>query len=344
MVNRTPVILVFAFSQLIPGSVWAQGYFMEDFQYFKPIIADVRASHNHLRLYRAGEVPFSNSTSQGDHWFVDASFGERFHFLGYNLPTTNQEPFRTPGASIFVEGASHLLLDLNTESKDVINADYRIGLGAAARVPFARFLAFRYRFFHESAHIGDEYALFASRQPSFRRYNVSYEAHELYTAVDHRASQSGSGLPQSRISYMRAYAGFRRLNTDRYDGFTGLFEPASPVRLESQNEYHVGGELYFRGWQAPEQRPDASWWSQLFAFQNLVVAADFKRENLYDSLEPDRVWSVNVVLGLIYGESFGATGQRTLRYEVSYYNGVNPHGQFRQDKVTYVGLNFVIDF
>jgi hypothetical protein len=42
MVNRTPIILIFAFSQLIPGSVWAQGYFLEDFQYFKPIVADVR--------------------------------------------------------------------------------------------------------------------------------------------------------------------------------------------------------------------------------------------------------------------------------------------------------------
>ena len=38
MVSRTPVILVFAVSQLIPSSVWAQGYFMKDFQYFKPII------------------------------------------------------------------------------------------------------------------------------------------------------------------------------------------------------------------------------------------------------------------------------------------------------------------
>ena len=131
MVSRTPVILVFAFSQLIPSSVWAQGYFMKDFQYFKPIVADIRASQNHLRLYRAGEVPFSNSTSQGDHWFVDASFGERFHLLGYSLSTTNQESFRNPGVSMFVDGASHLLIDLNTESRDVINADYRVGLGVA---------------------------------------------------------------------------------------------------------------------------------------------------------------------------------------------------------------------
>ena len=239
MVNRTPIILIFAFSQLIPGSVWAQGYFLEDFQYFKPIVANVRTPQNHVRLYRAGEVPFSNSTSQGDHWFVDASFGERFSLLGYGFSTTNQEPFRSPGVSMFVDGASHLLIDLNTESRDVINADYQVGLGVAVRLPFARFLAFPYRFFHESAHIGDEYTLFASPQPSFRRYNISYEANELYAAMDHRAPPFRSGVPQARISYMRAYAGFRRLNTDRYAGFTGLFEPASPILLDDQKEYHV---------------------------------------------------------------------------------------------------------
>ena len=177
MVNRAPVILAFlAFGQLIPSSAWAQGYFLEDLQYFRPIVADVRTSQNHLRLYRAGGVPFSNSASQGDHTFVDASFGERFSLLGYSFPTSTREPLRIPGVSMFVDGASHLLIDLNTESRDVINADYRIGLGLAVRAPVARFLAFRYQFLHESAHIGDEYTLFASQQPNFRRYNVSFEA------------------------------------------------------------------------------------------------------------------------------------------------------------------------
>ena len=346
MATRLPVILILAFSQLIPSCVWAQAHFMKDYQYFRPIVADVRTSQNHFRLYRAGEVPFSNSTSQSDHTFVDASFGERFSLLGYNFSTPDQEPLRIPGVSLFVDGAAHLLIDLNTKSRDVINADYRIALGVAARAPFARFLAFQYRFLHESSHIGDEYALFASPQPSFRRYNVSYEASELYAAIDHRASGLGSGLPQPRISYMRAFVGFRHLYTNGYDGFTGLFEPASPIRLVSQEEYNLGGELYFRGWQLPDQRPDAGWWSRLFAFHNLVIATDLKLENRYASQAqaPERTWSVNVVLGLIYGESFGVTGERTVRYEFSYYNGVNPHGQFRQDKLSYLGLNFVIDF
>ena len=339
-----PVILVLAFSQLIPSSVGAQGYFLKDFQYFRPIVADLRTSQNHVRIYRAGEVPFSNSTSQGDHWFVDGSFGERFSLLGYSFSTPDQEPFRNPGMSLFVDGAAHVLIDLNTESRDVINADYRIALGVALRVPFAPFLAFQYRFIHESSHIGDEYTLFASLQPGFRRYNVSYEANDLYAAIDHRASQVRSGLAQPFISYMRAFAGFRRLNTDRHDGFTGLFEPASPVLLAAQQEYHVGGELYFRGWQPPEQRADSGWWSRLFAFQNWFIATDLKRENRYDSQEPERTWSVNVVLGLIFGESLGVTGERTTRWEISYYNGVNPNGQFRQDKLSYLGFAFVIDF
>jgi hypothetical protein len=159
-----------------------------------------------------------------------------------------------------------VLIDLNTKSRDVINADYRIALGVAARAPFARFLTFQYRFLHESSYIGDEYTLFASLQPSFRGYNVSYEASELHAAIDHRASGLGSGLPQPRISYMRAFAGFRNLYTNGYDGFTGLFEPASPIRLVSQKEYNLGEELYFRGWQPFDQRPDAGWWSRLFAF------------------------------------------------------------------------------
>jgi hypothetical protein len=73
------------------------------------------------------------------------------------------------------------------------------------------------------------------------------------------------------------------------------------------------------------------------------MGTDFKRENRYDSLEPERPWSVNVVLGMIYGESFGKSGERTVRYEVNYFNGVNPHGQCRQDRLSYLGLNFVID-
>ena len=110
------------------------------------------------------------------------------------------------------------------------------------------------------------------------------------------------------MSYVRAFTGFRHLHTDGYDGFTGLFEPASPIRLVGENEYHVGGEVYFRGWPMPDERTNSGWWSRLLYFQNVFIATDFKRENRYDPLAPERTWSVNVVLGVIYGEGLGVTG------------------------------------
>ena len=106
----------------------------------------------------------------------------------------------------------------------------------------------------------------------------------------------------------------------------------------------MGGELYLRGWPPSAERPEAGWWSRLLAVQNLFLAADFKRENRYDPSAPEPAWSVNVILGVIYGASFGETAQRTVRYEINYYNGLNPHGQFRQYELSYWGLAFVIDF
>ena len=337
-----PVFL--ALCTFLPGPARAQAYFLENFQYFRPIIADVRTSQNHLRLYKAPAVPFSNSTSEGNHWFIDSGFGERFSFLGYSFRPPNPEPLRNAGVSLFVDGASHLLIDLNTKSRDVINADYRIGMGLALRPPFWSFLALRGRFIHESSHLGDEYSLFASRQAEFRRFNVSYEAAEVYAAVDRPAPGLASGQPQQLISYVRAFAGLRHLYTKGYDGFTGQFEPAGSIFLVSQKEFHVGGEMYFRGWPMPDQRAGAGWWSGLLSFQNVFIATDFKRENRLDPQTPERVWSVNAIVGVIYGEAFARSGGRTVRWELSYYNGINPHGQFRKDDLSYWGFNFVIDF
>jgi len=112
-------------------------YFLKDYQYFKPMIANLRTSQNHLRTYRAKAVGFSNSTSTGKHWFIDPAFGGYFPILGYNFAEIEDStiPMRLPGFAVFVDGSTHLLLDMNTQSSDVINTDYRIGFGFALRAP-----------------------------------------------------------------------------------------------------------------------------------------------------------------------------------------------------------------
>jgi len=323
-------------------------YFLKDFQFFKPMIANLRTPQNHARFYCADAVDFSNSTKTGKHLFFDPSFGGYFPFLGWKFADidSNSIPLRTPGVALFLDGAAHLLLDFNTASSDVINADYRIGGGIAGRFNWLTFLAFRYRFFHESTHIGDEYTLFASLQPGFRRYNISYEAHEIYLSIDHYVTkQRPIKFLNKNVSYMRAYAGTRFLSKDSYDGFTGLFESANPIILTGKNEHQLGGEIFFRGKPAPDELSNDPWLSRLFSFQYVVFAVDLGFQDKYDiSLEPSRVWSTNIVLGLVYGENFRIDRGRTVRWQLNYYSGINPHGQFRNKKIRYIGLDYIIDF
>jgi hypothetical protein len=355
MFTRTIIPLVAVFCQLFASSLCAQKldsrqiYFLEDYQYFKPMIANLRTSQNHIRTYLADAVAFSNSTSDGIHWFFDPGFGGYFPFVGWTFASVDDEsvPLRNPGLALFLDGSAHLLLDVHTVSFDVMNTDYRIGGGLAMRVPRASFLSVRLRIFHESTHIGDEYTLHASRQPGFRRYNVSYEAGEAFLAIDHHEVWDEAikppGLNKPLISYLRAYAGVRRQDKLSYDGFTGTFETSEQVTLASKNDYQFGAEIYFRGWLPPEKRPSASGCSKFFAFQHLVLAADFNRENKYSIDNPSRIWSTNIVLGLVYGENFGLTKKGTVRWQLNYYSGVNPHGQFRTERVSYLGLDYIID-
>lgn len=327
-----------------------RAYFIKDYQYFKPMIANLRTSQNHLRTYWAKGVGFSNSTKEGKHWFLDPAFGGYFPFLGYNFAEIEDStiPMQLPGFAVFVDGSTHLLLDMHTKSSDVINTDYRLGIGIALRAPTVTFIALRYRYFHESTHIGDEYTLYASKKPDFRRYNVSYEAHEIFLSFDHNMSKydkySGELFNNSLFSYMRFYAGLRHLNKDSYEGFTGLFEPSEPIILSRKDDYQLGGEIYFRASDPPEKRADASWYSRLFSPQNIVFAVDFSRDDLFNTVRSEKIWSTNIVVGFLYGDYLGVQKGHTVRWQLSLYNGVNPHGQFRAETTSYFAIDYVIDF
>lgn len=354
------------------GRVKQAGYFLEDYQYYKPMIGDIRDPHNHMRFYRDDALTFTDSTDNL-HRLWDVSFGENFPLFGFDFSQAAQQgALRRPGIAFFIDGAAHMLLDFDAPSSAVINTDFRVGGGVSTRLwlPF-NCLSLRYRYFHESTHLGDEYTLLGVSKSEvaqaekgddkFRRYNVSYEAHELYGAIDRYAKWKKALkiplLARPRLSYARAYTGVRRMKHTSYTGVDSSFTSKNidPLLASSKYEYQVGGELFFRGWRPAQakEREGASWLSRLLAFQYFVMAADLYQRDQYDVTSPERRLSTNITLGVVYGgyfEGIGDEGQfepkskSTVRWLLNYYNGVNPHGQFRQEKLEYVGFDFVIDF
>jgi hypothetical protein len=230
-------------------------------------------------------------------------------------------------------------LDFDTPSFDVINTDFRIGLGVASRLPGALDnIALRLKGFHESTHIGDEFILRAMAGPAFRRYNVSYEALEFFAAFDWHVEPSKKFF---KFNYLRLYGGGRYLNKTAFEEF---FELENPLRTKSKDEWQGGGEFFFKLGALPNQKivRFGELLKQIITPQHLAVAADFYYRDRYAVSTPAKQCDVNLACGLVYGNYFERG--RTTKLLVNYYNGVNPHGQFRMHKSRYLGVDFNVDF
>jgi len=327
------------FSQPTAGESVAGFYALQDYRYFKAMLADIRRPTFHTRIYCDEAVKFSNRGVTGKHKFWDVAYGGFFPMLGYNFEGRPAgEMMTTKGAALFIEASAHMLLDFDTPSADVINTDFRIGAGVAAR-PF-RNVSWRYKFFHESTHIGDEYTLTAAADSLFRRYNVSYEAHELFLAFDHYRRQ-----PQNFLDFagLRFYAGGRRLNSQAFEDFRDRRRKRA-LKAKDKNEWQLGGEIFLFGTPLPASTKIkfGDYFKRIIKPQYFVVAADFYRRDKYAVETPRKAWSYNFAAGLIYGAYL--EGQRSTKLLINYYRGVNPHGQLRMDEISYLGLDYSIDF
>ena len=61
-------------------------YFLRDFQYFKPLLADIRRPQFYTRVYYNHPVKFSNlNKNSGRHFFWDVGYGGYFPMVGYNF-------------------------------------------------------------------------------------------------------------------------------------------------------------------------------------------------------------------------------------------------------------------
>lgn len=139
--------------------------FLPDRRIFSPLIADPRWPHFSLayaRIIRQGVPEFRDAAT--------ISLGEHIGMVEYMSES---------GArfGIGLQPAVFGLFNLNEISKDLVNADYRLGIPVDFRTgPFSMEASV----LHQSSHLGDEFVL---EDPS-QRLNLSYEATTLTLSLE----------------------------------------------------------------------------------------------------------------------------------------------------------------
>ena len=142
---------------------------------FRPLIADPKQPRFFVSIRNFSSV---------DERFTMASvgFGETFgmyRFFGIR---------EGDGLQLSLEGALFAQFNLDSDSSDLINADYTIGIPVTYRYGDN---SLRFRLYHQSSHLGDE-LLLSGNHPE--RVNLSYESTELiYSREWHEWRVYGGG-------------------------------------------------------------------------------------------------------------------------------------------------------
>ena len=206
--------------------------FLPENRIFDPLLADPRWPHfsvSYARVIQPGAVELRNVGT--------ISLGEHVNFVEYDSEVAGRF-----GAGL--QPSVNGIFDLNAPSKDLVNADYRLGVPLDYR--YGRFSA-EASVFHQSSHLGDEF-VFRFPQP---RINLSYEAVTLKISQD--------------VGPVRVYAGFGRMvHTVPHDlpnwwaqqgvevtslipGFSDSVAPVLAVHLEEHEKTDWNVDLSLRG-------------------------------------------------------------------------------------------------
>ncbi len=133
---------------------------------FCPLLADPKAIRSFLSYQRTIGEGDSLST------IGSVGIGDLFGLARWGGGT------RGNGVQLSLEGAVFAQFDLESESFDLLNADYLVGLPLTMRRDA---FAMRLRVYHQSSHLGDEFLL---RSDHPERVNLSFEAAEALVSVD----------------------------------------------------------------------------------------------------------------------------------------------------------------
>lgn len=118
------------------------------------------------------------SLSYLDYQTKDDSFNLGYITAGDTFPLLTWDYQENGQMQLGLEGGVFALFNLDESSKDLVNADYIIGLPLMYRM---KEFSLRARIYHQSSHLGDEFLI---NNPEVERVNFSYEELELLGSYD----------------------------------------------------------------------------------------------------------------------------------------------------------------
>ncbi len=267
------------------GFVW----FPEE-NLFRPLIAGPRWPH-----FFASYHNYSNTAELDS--VASVGFGETFSIAGGDILDGRWQA----GAQFGV----FAIFDMDSDSHDLINADYRVGIPIIYRREQFAALA---RVYHQSSHLGDEYLL-RGKDVLESRENLSYEAVNMLLSYD-------------LSNHLRLYGGGEYIFHQSFDEDTSR-EDLEPWSLQFGGDY-VGDPL---SW---------SWWGSDVRF---VAGIDLRSME-----EADWDLDVSLRLGLDFSGQGRPDDDRSVRLLFEYFDGHSPNGQFYDQEIEYVGFGIHLNY
>jgi len=248
-----------------------------------------------------------------------------------------------------------VLEEFKDPSAPIINTDYRFSLAtlkfrrvqrAFGRGPnHADYLDLKADLYHhESTHLGDEFVIGAQRQfpDTFERINVSYEFWDVAGSYEWRRLKNPEAGTDEYSRYMvrGGLLGVLPHAKGYYSDHTLEPESRTIARSKRNLEPYIQVEYW-----APHRQPEGAEASGRWA---PFASVDIRYKTIYDyrkssdDISEDKQWSVNALAG------FRTEAESPLSVKdvyVRFYNGVNPHGQLRnqRDYTAFgLGVNFNI--
>src|SRR5262245_16957886 len=149
-------------------------HYFRDAPYYEPLLAEPRPARTML-LVPAWSKEFPDSVEKGNRFAWQISLGDELPMVTVsNQQSAGLLEKGKWGLGLWVPVSFHVIEDFKDTSNPIVDTDYRFGFMTKFQYGLRENLRLGVRFVpwaHESTHLGDEYVILASANPSFERVN-----------------------------------------------------------------------------------------------------------------------------------------------------------------------------